>query len=419
MAEEIDLVSVQIPPNEVFKVPSSWSLVRKLGSGSYGTVVAFRETSTSKNFAVKKVAIAVDLLEAQRTLREIALLSHFHHPNVLSLIDVLPVSPDATEVYLVTELMDYDLHQLIYRAPKPLTDHQQCSLMYQLLRGLLALHSAHVVHRDIKPSNLLLTSKGILKIGDLGLARGLSGCSPLTQYVVTRYYRSPELLVGLHSYTYSVDSWSAGAVFCEMLKREPIFPGKNTMDQLKSIFRVRGTPSPESLRRWVPPQHPAMQVLLAEEKFERQNLQQLLPSANPRAVAIADALLQLDPQKRPTVAQVIQYPYFKQMFPQDVELERSRRTKPVDWTFDGMGVIPQTPEGVNEAMKAVRAAIVDKVEELRRPTQEVAPRDLNKTAPAPESERRDEGGVSADSAPANLQEAVVRVRAQVVNSAAV
>ena len=127
---------------------------------------------------------------------------------------------------------------------KPFTIGEVKTLMYQLLSGVNHLHDNWIIHRDLKTSNLLLSNKGILKIGDFGLAREYG--SPLKGYtpvVVTLWYRSPELLLGIKEYSTPIDIWSVGAIFGELLLMKPLFPGKSELDQLNCIFKDLGTPN--------------------------------------------------------------------------------------------------------------------------------------------------------------------------------
>ncbi|KFU83409.1 Mitogen-activated protein kinase 7, partial [Chaetura pelagica] len=128
----------------------------------------------------------------------------------------------------VLDLMESDLHQIIHSG-QPLTLEHVRYFLYQLLRGLKYIHSANVLHRDLKPSNLLVNENCELKIGDFGMARGVGPPDPhqskpfLTEYVATRWYRAPELLLSLHRYSRAIDIWSVGCIFAEMLGRRQLF----------------------------------------------------------------------------------------------------------------------------------------------------------------------------------------------------
>ena len=168
--------------------------------------------------AIKKISNAFeDAIDCKRMLREMRLLQHFKHENVLCLKDIMMPNggriQDWKDVYLVTELLDTDLHYIIHSKQALSDDHIQY-FVYQILRGLKAVHSAKVLHRDLKPGNLLVNKNCDLKICDFGLARGVdSGSQALTEYVVTRWYRAPELLVENQDYTTAIDVWAVRRKF--------------------------------------------------------------------------------------------------------------------------------------------------------------------------------------------------------------
>ncbi|XP_012567902.1 mitogen-activated protein kinase 4 isoform X2 [Cicer arietinum] len=211
--------------------------LRPIGRGAYGIVCTAVNSDTHEEVAIKKIANTFDnIIDAKRTLREIKLLRHMDHENVIAIKDIIrPPQKDAfNDVYIVYELMDTDLHQIL-RSDQPLNlDHCQYFL-YQLLRGLRYVHSANALHRDLKPSNLLLNGNCDLKIGDFGLARTTSETDFMTEYVVTRWYRAPELLLNCSEYTSAIDVWSVGCIFAEIMTRKTLFPGKDYVHQLRLI----------------------------------------------------------------------------------------------------------------------------------------------------------------------------------------
>ncbi|CAI0417125.1 unnamed protein product [Linum tenue] len=194
-------------------------------------------SETQEEVAIKKIGNAFDnRIDAKRTLREIKLLRHMDHDNVIAIRDIIrpPKKEAFNDVYIVYELMDTDLHQII-RSGQALTDDHCQYFLYQLLRGLRYVHSANVLHRDLKPSNLLLNANCDLKIGDFGLARTTSETDFMTEYVVTRWYRAPELLLNCSEYTAAIDIWSVGCILGEIMTQEPLFPGKDYVHQLRLI----------------------------------------------------------------------------------------------------------------------------------------------------------------------------------------
>ena len=235
-----------------FHIPEQYELIKPIGQGAYGVVISANDTESGEKIAIKKITRAFeDLIDAKRILREIRLLKHFDHENIISIVSLIrPPSVRFEDIYIVSELMDTDLHRVIYSRQKLSDDHIQYFL-YQLLRAMKYLHSANVLHRDLKPSNLLVNSNCDLKVCDFGLARGIisqdEGNAELTEYVVTRWYRAPEIMLACREYTRAVDVWSVGCILGELLGRKPLFPGNDYIHQLQIIADTVGSPPTEEL----------------------------------------------------------------------------------------------------------------------------------------------------------------------------
>jgi mitogen-activated protein kinase 1/3 len=193
---------------------------------------------------------------AKRLLREIRFLRHLRgHPNVVSVEDVVVRrSKGSIDVYIVTELMEADLEQIIKSSQALSNEHVRC-LIFQLMNGIRHMHHAGIVHRDLKPANCVVDSQCRLKVCDLGLSRHVTDVelvpegedAKFTDYVVTRWYRAPELLMGNKRYTTKVDMWAVGCVLAELIGRRPIFPGDDTSDMLVRISSKMGKPSLETI----------------------------------------------------------------------------------------------------------------------------------------------------------------------------
>ncbi|KAM7261084.1 hypothetical protein ACFE04_026559 [Oxalis oulophora] len=283
--------------------------IRPVGRGASGFVCAAVNGETREEVAIKKVGNAFDnKVDAKRTLREIKLLRHMDHDNVISIKDIIrpPLKENFNDVYIVYELMHTDLHQII-RSNKGLTDEHCRHFLYQLLRGLKYVHSANILHRDLKPSNLLLNANCDLKIGDFGLARTTSETDFMTEYVVTRWYRAPELLLNCSEYTAAIDIWSVGCILGEIMTREPLFPGKDYVHQLRLITELIGSPDDASLgflrsnnaRRY------ARQL----PQYRKQNFAARFPNMSPGAVDLLEKMLVFDPNRRITVDEALCHPY--------------------------------------------------------------------------------------------------------------
>jgi nemo like kinase len=289
-------------------------MVKKLEN----SIFIFRSVTDPRNHkrvALKKMPnVFQNLASCKRVFREIRMLASFKHDNVLGLLDILqPTNPHFfQEIYVLTELMQSDLHKIIV-SPQPLTSDHIKVFVYQILRGLKYLHSANILHRDIKPGNLLVNSNCILKICDFGLARiwDPNESHNMTHEVVTQYYRAPELLMGTRRYTGSVDLWSIGCIFAELLGRRILFQAQGPIEQLNLIIDLLGTPSPEEMkgacegaRNHVlrsPYRQPALHKLYS-----------LSHQANHEAVELLVDMLKFDPEKRLTVEEALKHPYLEE-----------------------------------------------------------------------------------------------------------
>ncbi|CAN6463178.1 unnamed protein product [Victoria cruziana] len=286
-----------------FEVTSKYTPpIVPIGRGAYGIVCSVYNAETNEQVAVKKIANAFDNpTDAKRTLREIKLLRHLDHENVISIRDVIPPpQPEAfNDVYIASELMDTDLHHII-RSNQALSDEHCQYFMYQILRGLKYIHSANVLHRDLKPSNLLVNANCDLKICDFGLARPTSENDFMTEYVVTRWYRAPELLLNQSDYTAAIDVWSVGCIFMELMNRRPLFPGRDQMHQLRLLTEMIGTPTAADIG--FVKSDEARKYILQLPQQPRQSFAQLFPHVNPVAIDLVERMLTFDPAQRITGA---------------------------------------------------------------------------------------------------------------------
>jgi len=303
-----------------FEVDERYQLIKPIGHGAYGVVVSANDSISGEKVAIKKIPRAFeDLVDAKRILREIKLLRHFDHENIISLKDIMrPESLTKFEdVYMVSDLMETDLHRIIYSRQELTDDHVQY-FVYQILRALKYLHSANVLHRDLKPSNLLLNSNCDLKICDFGLARGVADENlDLTEYVVTRWYRAPEIILSCQEYTKAIDIWSVGCIFGELLGRKPLFPGDDYIHQLQIICDIIGTPTEEELEFVT--SEKAKRFMRGQPFKPKVPLAKLYPKANPEALDLLEKMLVFDPSKRITVEGALDHPYMESLHNEDDE----------------------------------------------------------------------------------------------------
>jgi len=287
-----------------------------IGKGSYGVVCSATDTKTGLKVAIKKITDVFEhVSDATRILREVKLLRVLKHPDIVEVKHiVLPPNPrDYKDIYVIFELMETDLHQVI-KANDDLTHEHHQFFLYQLLRGLKYVHTANVYHRDLKPKNILANADCKLKICDFGLARpAFHGDGPTTvfwtDYVATRWYRAPELCGSFFTkYTPAIDIWSIGCIFAEILSGKPLFPGKNVVHQLEIITDLLGTPHPDQIAKVR--NEKARRFLGNMRVKPRIPFAQRFPRAAPAALELLEKLLAFDPENRPTAAEALTDPYF-------------------------------------------------------------------------------------------------------------
>lgn len=293
--------------------------IMPIGRGAYGIVCSVMNSENGEMIAIKKIANAFDNhMDSKRTLREIKLLKHLDHENVIGIRDVIPppIREVFNDVYIATELMDTDLHQII-RSNQELSEEHCQYFLYQILRGLKYIHSANVIHRDLKPSNLLLNANCDLKICDFGLARPTSENDMMTEYVVTRWYRAPELLLNSTDYTAAIDIWSVGCIFMELMNRKTLFPGRDHMHQMRLITELIGTPNDAELG--FVRNEDAKTYIRHLPVLPRQSFIALYPHISPAAIDLVERMLTFDPSKRVTVDEALAHPYLERLHDVDDE----------------------------------------------------------------------------------------------------
>mmetsp|Transcript_5606 Transcript_5606/g.20389 ORF Transcript_5606/g.20389 Transcript_5606/m.20389 type:complete len:475 (-) Transcript_5606:272-1696(-) len=289
-----------------------------VGKGSYGVVCSATDTRTGQKVAIKKINDVFDhVSDAIRILREIKLLRLLKHPDIVEIKHILlpPSKGDFKDIYVVFELMETDLHQVI-KANDDLTPEHHQYFVYQLLRAMKYIHTANVFHRDLKPKNILANADCNLKVCDFGLARVAFSDAPQvifwTDYVATRWYRAPELCGSFFTkYTPAIDMWGIGCIFAEILLGKPLFPGKNVVSQLELITDLLGTPTADVVNKVR--NEKARRFLQTMPKKPAVPFQQKFPGVKDDALSLLARLLAFDPAARPTAAEALQDPYFKKL----------------------------------------------------------------------------------------------------------
>jgi len=357
--------------------PKHLNVISFLGSGSYGAVYMCEDTRSGQRVAVKHVKRAPS--QGKVVLREIRFLARLRHENLLHLLD-LPAVPSKNfrDVFLVLPCMPTDLDRVIHSKSQRLSDRDARVIVSQILRACDHLHAAGVAHRDLKPANVLLSHDMKVKVADFGLARcGLvfnaevdkrdqspsrgrrdespsrgnrvqspsrgGGGGHLTEHVVTREYRAPEVMLMPKRYTSAIDIWSIGCILGEILLRKVMFEGKDPIALICRMAEVLGTPTKSDLG-WLPHDSDAYRfVKLACPLVQGVSLATLLSGKPSASIDLVRGLLRWHPGQRLTAAQAQRHEYLIGLLPE----KPPTPPEPFDWSFDDY---QPTSENVRERL---------------------------------------------------------------------
>ncbi|XP_069375406.1 mitogen-activated protein kinase 12-like isoform X2 [Paralichthys olivaceus] len=312
----------------VWEVPERYRDLKQVGTGAYGTVSSAWDRRTGAQVAIKKLHRPFQSkLFAKRAYRELRLLKHMKHENVIGLLDVFTaeISLDRLrDFYLVMPFMGTDLGKLMKL--ERLSEDRVQFLIYQMMRGLKYIHSAGIIHRDLKPGNLAINPDCELKILDFGLARQAD--AEMTGYVVTRWYRAPEVILNWMHYTQTVDIWSAGCIMAEMLLGKPLFKGSDHLDQLREIMKITGTPAADFVVKLQ--SQDAKNYIRSLPKVPKKDLHTVFSKVSSSAVCVLEKMLLLDPERRVSASEALDLPFFSEFRDTEEETE----ALPYDQTMD-------------------------------------------------------------------------------------
>ncbi|XP_071287413.1 cyclin-dependent kinase-like 2 isoform X2 [Agelaius tricolor] len=278
-----------------------------VGEGSYGMVTKCRNRESGQIVAVKKFLESEDDAAVRKiALREIKLLKQLRHENLVNLLDVCKRKK---RWYLVFEFVDHTVLNDLEDSPNGLDFERVRKYLFQIMRAIAFCHSHNIIHRDIKPENILVSQSGVVKLCDFGFARPLATSGEAyTDYVATRWYRAPELLVGDSKYGRPVDVWAVGSLITEMLTGEALFPGDSDIDQLYHITKCLGNLIPRQQELFY--KNPLFAGMKLPEVKELESLEKRYPKLPAAALELAKECLQIDPDKRPSCAQLLQGDFF-------------------------------------------------------------------------------------------------------------
>lgn len=304
-----------------------YKLIKEIGDGTFGIVWRAINKQSGEVVAIKKMKKKYYSWEECVNLREVKSLRKMNHSNVVKLKEVIR---ESDILYLVFEYMECNLYQLMKKRENLFSDDEVRNLCFQVFQGLAYMHQRGYFHRDLKPENLLVT-KDIIKVSDFGLVREISSQPPYTEYVSTRWYRAPEVLLQSSLYSSKVDMWAMGAIMAELFTLRPLFPGTSEADEIYKICGVIGSPTAES---WADGLKLSRDINYQFPQVATADLSVLIPSRSDDAINLIKSLCSWDPCKRPSAAEALQHRFFKSCF----YIPPSLRTKGVTRTPPSAGI---------------------------------------------------------------------------------
>ncbi|XP_037135423.1 serine/threonine-protein kinase MAK isoform X5 [Syngnathus acus] len=282
-----------------------YTTLKQLGDGTYGSVLMGRSNESGELVAIKRMKRKFYSWEECINLREVKSLKKLNHANVVKLKEVIR---ENDHLYFVFEYMKENLYQLMKDRRKLFPESVIRNISFQILQGLSFIHKHGFFHRDMKPENLLCMGPELVKIADFGLAREIRSKPPYTDYVSTRWYRAPEVLLRSSTYSSPIDLWAVGCIMAELYTLRPLFPGNSEVDEIFKICQVLGT---VKKLEWPEGYHLASAMNFRFPQCVPTPLKTLIPNASREAINLMKDLLQWDPKKRPTAVQALRYPYFQ------------------------------------------------------------------------------------------------------------
>lgn len=281
----------------------------KIGEGSYGIVLKCRNKETGKIVAIKKFLESEDDAQIRKiALREIRMLKHLKHGNLVNLQEVFRRK---RKLHLVFEFIDRTVLDELDSHPGGLPEEGIKQILWQTLKAVEFCHANNIIHRDVKPENILVSKQGVVKLCDFGFARSLSGPGAVyTDYVATRWYRAPELLVGDTQYGPPVDVWAIGCVFAEMLTSRPLWPGRSDIDQLYHIIQTQGSLTPRHVQIFSSNAYFNGLKIPEPDPENMRPLDIRFHAFGNVAISMLKCSLDVEPTARYTCSQLLDHPYF-------------------------------------------------------------------------------------------------------------
>ncbi|KAI5172100.1 cyclin-dependent kinase 7 [Nematocida sp. LUAm3] len=297
----------------------------KIGEGTYAVIFSGKEYTVDLPNAQKQIVTEIPPLNSIQerkiaikriknieqtegidvtTLREIKNLKRVSSEHIIEILDIFEQN---NQIHIILPYMESTLEDLIKSKKLFFMPQDVKSWMLMVCKGIYACHSLFIIHRDIKPNNILVSKSGDIKLADFGLSIETgSSIRHMTNQVITRWYKSPEILLGGTNYTFGVDIWALGCLFAELLLRTPYFPGTDDINQLELIFQGLGTPSED---QWPEIKElPGYKMNIPQRP--KNDLSLLFSGAGPDAIDLLEKMLLYNPEKRISIEEILSHPYF-------------------------------------------------------------------------------------------------------------
>jgi male germ cell-associated kinase len=297
-----------------------YKIIREIHEGAFGVVSQAVASDSGDIVAIKRMKHRFHQWQECMELREVKALKRLRHPNIIKLREVLR---DGDELFFVFEYCERNLFRVMKNMPRPFEEQEVRLVLFQVLRGLHYTHKSGVFHRDVKPENILCAGSGLehLKLADFGLARDMvSAVPPLTDYVSTRWYRAPEILLKFPAYSWHVDIWAAGALMAELYLQRPLFPGTSEADQIHKMCLILGYPDESTWPElktvlkhtgYCLPECNGQDRTAASGPSTRADvLLRWIPTMGPDAADLLSKMLSWNPVQRPSAREALEHPFF-------------------------------------------------------------------------------------------------------------
>ncbi|VDK44802.1 unnamed protein product [Anisakis simplex] len=282
-----------------------YNMTKRLGDGTFGEVLLAKKLDTGDKVAIKRMKKKFYSWDEAMALREVKSLKKLNHPNIIKLREVIRENDN---LYFVFEYMQENLYELMKDRDRYFPEHVVRNIIYQVLQGLAYMHKNGFFHRDMKPENIMCNGTELVKIADFGLAREIRSRPPFTDYVSTRWYRAPEILLRSTAYNSPIDIWALGCIMAELYMLRPLFPGTSELDQIFKIVTILGTPNKDE---W-----PEGYQLAASMNFKFQQsvptpLASIVSTIGQDGLKLMSDMMLWNPEKRPSAASSLKYKYFQ------------------------------------------------------------------------------------------------------------